>query len=282
MSNPGNTLTTTLRTALRASLRAPQPLGACLLLLATTLLAAPTPAQDTNDGGAGASTPAKRWSLAAGGGSASTGDQPSGNHTFDNDLFGSEAGEFSTDYQGGDASAQELTVGYRVRGAFAIGITWSSTSIDDRAAVEARLPHPFLFDRHREVSGSATSLSRDETALHLSLRWVAADREKMEFGLFAGPSSFDLDYELVSAVRFDQIYPFDTATWAGVEQQSASGSATGFHVGMDLAWYFNDTVGIGAVARWSDATVDLDAPDGTALTADAGGTHLGLDLRFRF
>lgn len=61
-----------------------------------------------------------------------------------------------------------------------------------------------------------------------------------------------------------------------------SADAIGFHAGLDLVRYFNDTVGLGGVLRYSSASIDLDAPDGGSIEVDGGGLQIVVDLRFRF
>ena len=223
-----------------------------------------------------------RWSVSLGGGLLSTNDAPSGTFTFEHPLFGPEQGEFDADYAGGDASLYEVSLGLRLRGPLALGLTWSQSSLSDQADVVGRLPHPFLFGSPRTVEGRSRGLSRDETAIHLSLKWLVRDGEKVQVALFAGPSQIDVDYDLATAVRFDQTYPFDTANYAGVEHRKASGSAIGYHLGIDVAYYFSKSTGLGGVVRFSDASIDLDAPSGGTVAIGGGGLQTAVDLRFRF
>lgn len=224
-----------------------------------------------------------RWFLTLGGGLLSTNEAPSGTFTFDHGLSGSEQGEFEADYAGGDASLSTRHPSACVCAApLRSGLTWSQSSLSDEAAIVGRLPHPLLFGNPRTVEGTSRGLSRDETALHLSLKWIVRDGEKVQVGLFAGPSQIDVDYDLASAVRFDQTYPFDTASYAGVEHRKASGSAIGYHLGVDVAYYFSKSTGLGGVVRFSDASIDLDAPDGSTVGIGGGGLQTALDLRFRF
>ncbi len=223
-----------------------------------------------------------RWSVSLGGGLLATNEAPSGTFTFENALFGPEQGEFDADYLGGDASHYEVSLGLRLRGPLALGLTWSQSSLSDQADVVGRLPHPFLFGSPRTVEGRSRGLSRDETAMHLSLKWIVRDGENVQVALFAGPSQIDVDYDLTTAVRFDQTYPFDTANYAGVEHQKESGSAIGYHLGIDVAYYFSKSTGLGGIVRFSDASIDLDAPSGGTVAIGGGGLQTVVDLRFRF
>ena len=222
-----------------------------------------------------------RWFVSLGGGLLSTNDGPSGTFSFDHSLFGGEQGEFDVDYAGAEASHYELTLGYRPRGPLAVGLTWSESSLSDQADVVGRLPHPFLFGNPRTFEGSRRGLSRDETALHFSLRWLVRDGEKVQIALFGGPSRIDVEYDLATAVRFDQSYPFDTASYAGLETRAESDSASGYHLGVDVGYWFSRSTGLGGVVRFSDASLDLDGPSG-AVAVRGGGLQTALDLRFRF
>ncbi len=278
-----------LKTPTRNSRGLRLSMGLAFLLL-TWSTAAPLAAQaDPPQEDAVASTESEngeaardRWSVTLGGGLLSTNDAPSGTFTFDHRLFGSEQGEFDADYVGGDASLYEASLGLRLRGPLALGLTWSQSSLSDQADIVGRLPHPFLFGSPRTVEGRSRGLSRDETAIHLSLKWIVRDGEKVQVALFAGPSQIDVDYDLASAVRFDQTYPFDTANYAGVEHRKASGSAIGYHLGIDIAYYFSKSTGLGGIVRFSDASIDLDAPSGGTVAIGGGGLQTAVDLRFRF
>ncbi|MYA08501.1 MAG: hypothetical protein F4060_00065 [Holophagales bacterium] len=245
--------------------------GLSLLLAATS-----APAQDDDVG-------EDRWYIGVGAGILSTSDAPAGTFSFDNSLFGSEQGEFDADYSADDDAVLELSAGVRLGdGPFGLGVTWSQSSPSASAEIVGRLPHPFFFDTLRTVEGTQGNLTRDETAIHLSFRWLVRDGQKTDLTLFVGPSQIELEHDLVAAVRFDQTYPFDEATYAGTHRELASGDAIGYHLGIDIVRKFGNTVGVGGVVRYSQAGIDLDGPDGSSVSVDAGGLTATVDLRFRF
>ena len=78
-----------------------------------------------------------------------------------------------------------LSAGVRLGdGPFGLGATWSQSSLSASADIVGRLPHPFFFDTLRTVEGTQGSLTRDETAIHLSFRWLVRDGEKIELAIF--------------------------------------------------------------------------------------------------
>ena len=241
-----------------------------LLLPATSALAQDDDARD-------------RRYIGIGAGILSSSDAPAGTFSFDHSLFGSEQGEFDADYSADDDTVFELSAGVRLGdGPFGLGVTWSQSSPSASAEIVGRLPHPFFFDTLRTVEGAEGNLTREETAIHLSFRWLVRERQKTELTVFAGPSRIELDHDLAAAVRFDQTYPFDEATYAGTHRQVASGDAIGYHLGIDIVRKFRNTVGVGGVVRYSQAGIDLDGPDGSSVSVDAGGLTAAVDLRFRF
>ncbi|MCY3590693.1 MAG: outer membrane beta-barrel protein [Gammaproteobacteria bacterium] len=241
-----------------------------LLLVAASALAQDADAKD-------------RWYIGIGAGVLSTSDAPAGTFSFDSGLFGSEQGEFVADYSADDDTVFELSAGVRVGdGPFGLGVTWSRSSQSASVDIVGRLPHPFFFGTPRTVEGTQGNLTRDETAIHLSFRWLVREGKKSELTVFAGPSQIELDHDLVATVRFDQTYPFDEATYAGTHREPASGDAIGYHLGIDIVRKFRNTVGVGGVVRYSQAGIDLEGPGGRSVSVDAGGLTATVDLRFRF
>ncbi|MCH2253659.1 MAG: hypothetical protein MK365_10905, partial [Vicinamibacterales bacterium] len=87
---------------------------------------------------------------------------------------------------------------------------------------------------------------------------------------------------LVTAVDFSESYPFEVASFAEASTEEQSTSAVGFHVGADVGYFFSRYVGVGALVRFSGATVDLVSEDGGTISIDTGGFHVAGGLRLRF
>ena len=84
--------------------------------------------------------------------------------TVDFTLF-AEDGDFKPDYQVAAAQLFDVSGGVMLGRYGAVGVGVSRFRTQDDAAVTARLPHPLFFDRDRIVSGTASTLTREETAL---------------------------------------------------------------------------------------------------------------------
>ena len=94
--------------------------------------------------------------------------------------------------------------------------------------------------------------------------------------LAGGPSFIDVKQTVVIDVKYAEEFPYDTATFTGVDSKRGTGTATGFNAGVDFQWMFNPKLGAGALVRITKATVDLnrrqpDDPGRRGGDTDSGG-----------
>ena len=184
----------------------------------------------------------------------------------------------------------QVTASYEVNGNVALDIggyarIWSGLIAgaaytrfsDDRdIAIEASLPHPFLFDRDRELTGSAPG-EREESAVHVSVGFIAPAGNKLELAVFAGPSFFTAKQSVVTDIDYTDTFPYDEVTFTGATVESESESEVGYHAGVDVGYYFTRNVGVGAIVRYSRANVTFSLGE-----REVGGTIVGGGLRLRF
>ena len=118
--------------------------------------------------------------------------------------------------------------------------------------------------------------------MHLQLRWFAPVPDQIELSVFGGPSFFNVTQGLVTAVGFSQSYPFDEASFTEASTGKQSGSAVSYNIGADVGYFFSRYVGVGALVRFSGASVDLLSQDEGRISIDLGGLHAGGGLKLRF
>ena len=108
--------------------------------------------------------------------------------TFGHALFGPEAGRYDSRYPAGGSTAVDIGGGVKVWRDLAVGGGVSLFSRQEEIHVTAQLPHPFHFDRSRRIMGTASEMTRDETAVHVQAMWVAsgraAGRDRRVWGAF--------------------------------------------------------------------------------------------------
>ena len=204
--------------------------------------------------------------------------------TFDDNVVFPEFHEdadFDAAYGVGSGRVFDGGGGVRLANGLAFGIGVSRFNKLDPVSIDARIPHPFFFDRPRSLSGSRPDLTRMETAVHVEVRWFAPVADAAEFSVFGGPTFFNLQQDVVTSIAYDHSYPYNEASFGSASTTALSASAVGFHAGADVGFFFSEAIGVGAVLRYSAGSVDLPSDDG-AITVDAGGFHVGGGLRLRF
>jgi hypothetical protein len=169
--------------------------------------------------------------------------------------------------------------GFRFHGRLGLALAVTRSTRSGEAAVSAEIPHPFFDDRHRHVEGEAGGVSRTETAAHLQLYYDMRPRGSWRVRLFAGPSYFSAEQEIVTDVQAVEAFPFDTAEFRSATTTSAKGSGVGVHAGLDISRMMTRRLGIGGLVRYALASLDLNAPGSRRVSTDAGGLQTGAGVR---
>ena len=206
--------------------------------------------------------------------------------TVDFTLF-AEDGDFMADYQVGAVPLFDVSGGAMLGRFAAVGVGISRFRTQDNAAVTARLPHPLFFDRDRTVSGTASSLTREEITIDLQAAWILPIARHFDLSLFGGPTFFIVEQDLVTSVSNTETFPFDTTTFDAATAERQSQSGTGFNVGVDFTYFLQAAgsgarVGLGTLVRFSRASIDFASKDGDTIAVEAGGLYIGGGLRLRF
>ena len=172
--------------------------------------------------------------------------------------------------------------GFRVWRNLGLGVGVSRFSRDGEAAISARLPHPFHFNQLRNVSGTARNLNREEVMTAAELSWLFRIARTCDVMLFAGPAYFTTHQDMATQPTYTETYPFDTATFTGVESQAVRKTGVGFTAGLDMSYLFQGHIGLGGVVRFSRATASFSAAPGSSSSVRLGGVQAGAGLRIRF
>jgi opacity protein-like surface antigen len=173
-------------------------------------------------------------------------------------------------------------VGARVWRRLTLGAGITRFTDSTAAQVEAQLPHPFFFQRPRSVEGTADAMRREELVACAEVGWVFAVHPRMNLLVFAGPAFFSATQEVATKPLYTETYPFDTASYSGVQSSTQKKTAAGFTVGADVTYRVTTRVGVGGLLRFSRATVKVDPVPGQPITLDLGGLQLSAGVRFRF
>jgi hypothetical protein len=191
-----------------------------------------------------------------------------------------EVAHVTTSYPKLEGPGFDAGGGIRLWRNLAAGAAVSYFTKTGTAAVDASIPHPFYFNQDRTISGSFSPSRRTELAVHVQAAFMIPAGRKVLVTVAGGPSIFNVRQSLVTGVQFSESYPFDTAEFTSADSEEVSKSAVGFNVGIDVAYYFSRTIGVGGLVRYATARVPLGGKSGS-LKVDAGGFQAGVGLRVR-
>lgn len=189
----------------------------------------------------------------------------------------------------------EVDVSYKVRsgplydGGLAVrlwrwlGAGVAASSFTDRrdASVTGSIPHPFFFDRPRALDGRTTARHR-EMSLHGFLAALVPLGRRLFLVVGGGPSVVSVEQTFVTAVDYDETYPYDEATFRRADMTTARARKVGAHAGVDVTLRLGSHLGAGATVRYTQVDLTLKPADGRTVTTRGGGVQAGAGLRLLF
>ena len=224
------------------------------------------------------STP-PRVVVSAGGGAHTGGSDLTDRREFEVNV---ETATSQTEHPFATGTLFEGGVGVRLWKGLGAGLSVSYAGATSTVQVDARIPHPFRFDAHRAVSGSVGGARRSETGVHAQVLYHLPLHGRLRAIVLAGPSFISARQDLVREIRYDEEFPYDTATFTSADLSRANGSGVGFNVGVDTSWMFSARLGAGALVRLTRASLDLEAPANRRVALDGGGVHVAVGVRALF
>ncbi|MCC7123561.1 MAG: hypothetical protein IT178_01845 [Acidobacteria bacterium] len=203
---------------------------------------------------------------------------------------GGEERRSSATYDNPTGVSFDFGGGYMFTPIIGVGASLVGTAHMAEAELFTRQPHPLLFNRFGEdTSTTDEELTRSEGSInfHAMVR-LPIENDRLRVRFFGGPTYFRVQQELVTAIRYSQVYngsglnTIDITTYDADEFEA---TGWGFHAGGDVSYFFNDLIGVGGVARFSRGTVefdDLDILSDDIVEVKAGGFQIAGGVRFRF
>lgn len=193
-----------------------------------------------------------------------------------------EQGQFETAYSVKSVKGFSAGGGAMLSRVFGIGASLERSTASTPAAFSGAIPHPFFFERPRNISADISGLKREELALHAEVRAVWPMHPRVQIGVVGGPTLFRVSQGIVSDFSYAESYPYDEARFAASDAVTATKIRLGFNVGGEAAFFFTRQVGIGAKVTMSRATLNLPINDDRETAVEAGGLSTGIGLRLRF
>ena len=201
-----------------------------------------------------------------------------GSDTLDTSTSFTQYGEEAT-----VTSTQKISGGgfFDIGGAYRVwgnnllaGVSFTHTSSDTGVAIAASIPDPVITDRPRSVTSTQSGAKHSEDALHLSAIWMIPVANKLDVGIFGGPTIFWVKQDTVGALTVTEPGPTVSAPLGEVKKTSG-----GVNIGVDVQYMIAKRWGVGGLARytWGSATID-----GATDKLKLGGFQIGAGGRVRF
>jgi hypothetical protein len=216
--------------------------------------------------------------------SVNFGAQPSSS-TFNattNNPVGEQTATLTSSYSVPSGQFVDAGVTLNVTGGFGIGIGVSRFNKSQTASISGSIPHPLVLNRSRPISGTSPPLERDEIAGYIDAAYVFS-ANRVDLAVSGGPAFFTVSQDLVANVTYTEAPPFDSVAFTGAVVTKAMATNLGFNAGVDIGVKLSKNFGVGAIVRYSRASVTFplaNTPSG--VRADVGGTQAGGGVRVYF
>jgi hypothetical protein len=223
--------------------------------------------------------PSQRVTISVNGGYQPTKHPFTDRLTFD---VNRETGTTTARYPGDAGLVVDAGVAVGLWRQFGVGVAVSRLALDETSSTETDIPHPFFFNTPRHVTADVNGLRRTELGVHADVIYRGPISRTIAVALFAGPSFLRVERDTITAIEYDESFPFDVATFRRGATRRGNASGVTFNAGADLSWMLSRHVGIGGMARFAEATVDLDLGESRTERVSVGGFTAGLGVRIAF
>lgn len=152
------------------------------------------------------------------------------------------------------------------------GVFFSHASSNTTATINASIPDPRFFGAPRVVVTSQPGAKHSENAVHFDAIWMMPVAEKLDIGVFAGPSVFFAKQDTAGALTVTEPGPTVTAPF-----QTQSKTAGGVNVGADAQYLVYKQWAVGATLRYTWGRAKFGGNNATL-----GGADIAGGVRYRF
>jgi hypothetical protein len=220
---------------------------------------------------------------------AQSADREEKTYTYVFPLYQEVAGEGVAYPQLPAAAGIDVTGGWvsRIGLGFRIGVDY--VKYEQQVGLALSIPSPYYFNLDGEDTAvTDEELVRTDIGIDFGAVYtIPLPTPRVWLKVFGGPTYFRVKREMVSDLRFSQnassLVPVNSVTITGWDTEDVNESALGYHVGVDVGFFFSEHVGVGAVLRMNRGTVDVLEPlSEEEEELKIGHTVFGAGLRLRF
>ena len=168
----------------------------------------------------------------------------------------------------------EIGGAYRVWGNNLLaGVSFTRTKSDADIAITGSIPDPIFFDRPRAVTATHRDAEHSENAIHLNAIWMMPVANKLDVGIFGGPTIFMIGQDTITSLNVTEPGPTVAAQITDVSK-----TTVGINFGVDVQYLVRPNIAVGGIARyaWGSASIE-----GAAENLGVGGFQFGVGVRYR-
>lgn len=172
-----------------------------------------------------------------------------------------------------------------------VGVSFAGTAHEDVTQLSATIPHPIVFSADAtDTAETDIKLRRTEGSIHIQAMYVVTQPAMpLSVRVFGGPTYFRVKQDTVNDLLyvesltgpFPGVYAIEITDFDLIEE--VEGNGWGFHAGVDVRYFFTNTVGVGGIFRWSRGEVEIPGMFGDIVPdMKVGGVQFGGGLRLKF
>ena len=177
---------------------------------------------------------------------------------------GVDEARFISIYPAGTKSLVDINGGILVHRHLVVGMGLSRSAARQAGTLTVELSHP---EFHPTLTASADTapLERTQMTWHWSAGYQFDVGSHVKVMLVGGPSRVQVTQRLIDDLDFEESIDFRTGQWYIVGPAYAADTlldtaAWGYHVASDFTYRISPRIGLGALARYTRATIDYDNP----------------------
>src|SRR5262245_29543792 len=171
-------------------------------------------------------------------------------------LYDEQATDSTTQKVGGGAFF-DIGGAYKTwRNNVLLAVAFSHMGSDPTVDMTLSIPAPGVTDQPRNVTSSQSGANHSENVLHIDAVWMMPVANKLDIGFFGGPSIFFVKQDTVTNLTVTETSdPAHPSVSAPLEEVSKT--TVGLNFGLDVQYLIDKRWGVGGLARYSWASVDI-------------------------
>ena len=166
----------------------------------------------------------------------------------------------------------DIMAGGRVIGNLGVAGTLFMRKASSDGAVTASLPHPIFYDQPRSITSTVPNMTHEELWSAVQAVYLVRIDDRLDMLLLAGPTVVSVKHQVATAATVTEGASAPTVT---MTTQDLTKMVWGYSLGADLRYMLTKNFGLGAFARYTGATANMNS----VVSIKLGGFQVGGGIR---